>query len=160
MRCKWIFKHKVDGTKKSRTVVRGYEQEPGIDFQESFSPLATNTTIRVVLGIAMEMRTKTADWKIQMVDVEAAFLNAAVDTDVYIEMPEGLSDYLDSLNKSVGDSVIRLKRAQYGLVQSPRLWMETFSRILVSLGLTQCKSDPCLFVLRDVGGELCAMVAV
>ena len=108
----------------------------------------------------MEMRTKTEDWKIQMVDVEAAFLNAAVDTDVYIEMPEGLSEYLDSLNKSVGDSVIRLKRAQYGLVQSPRLWMETFSRILVGLGLTQCKSDPCLFVLRDVGGELCAMVAV
>ena len=58
LRCKWIFKQKVDGTKKSRTVVRGYEQEPGIDFQESFSPLATNTTIRVVLGIAMEMREK------------------------------------------------------------------------------------------------------
>ena len=110
LRCKWIFKQKVDGTKKSRTVVRGYEQEPGIDFVESFSPLATNTTIRVVLAIALEMRDYNGDSKIHMVDVEAAFLNAKVDTDVYIEMPEGLKEYLDSLNKSVGDSVIKLKQ--------------------------------------------------
>ena len=135
LKCKWIFKEKVDGTKKSRTVVRGYEQEPGIDFVESFLLLATNTTIRVVLCTALEIRNKNHDWKIQMVDVEAAFLNAEVDTDVFIEMPEGLGEYLDSKNKTVRDSVIRLKRAQYGLVQSPRLWMETFSRILVGLGL-------------------------
>ena len=96
----------------------------------SFSPLATNTTICVVLGIAMEMREKNQDWKIQMVDVEAAFLNAKVDTDVYIEIPEGVSEYLDSLNKSVGDSVIRLKlpsmdwcRAQdSGWRHSPESW--------------------------------------
>ena len=111
LRCKWIFKEKVDGTKKSRTVVRGYEQEPGIDFVESFSPLATNTTIRVVLCTVLKMRDKNHDWKIQMVDVEAAFLNAEVDTDVFIEMPEGLEEYLDSKNKTVGDSVIWLKRA-------------------------------------------------
>ena len=75
-------------------------------------------------------------------------------------MPEGLREYLDSLNKLVGDSVIKLKGAQYELVQNPRLWMETFSRILVDLDLIQCKSDPCLFILRNVQGELCAMVAI
>ena len=160
LRCRWIFKQKVDGTKKSRTVVRGYEQEPGVDFVESFSPLATNTTIRVVLAISLEYQQKHNDWVIEMVDVEAAFLNALVDTDVYIEMPDGLSEYLDKSDKSVGDSVIKLKRAQYGLVQSPRLWMETFSMILTGIGLIQCKSDPCLFVLHDVHGELLAMIAV
>jgi hypothetical protein len=72
-----------------------------------------------------------------MVDVEAAFLNAPVDTDVFIEMPEGLREYFLSKGKDVGDVVIKLKRAQYGLVQSPRLWMQTFSKILRGLGLTQ-----------------------
>ena len=153
LRCKWIIKQKVDGTKKSQTVVRGYEQEPGIDFVESFSPLSTNTTIRVVLAIALEMRDYNDDWKIHMVDVEAAFLNAKVDTDVYIEMPEGLKEYLDSLNKSVEDSVIKLKRAQYGLVQSPRLWMETFSRILVDLGLIQCKSGAIFMAKNTAIGQ-------
>ena len=97
-----------------------------MDFVESFSPLATNTTIRVVLAISLEYQQKHNDWVIEMVDVEAAFLNALVDTDVYIEMPDRLSEYLDKSDKSVGDSVIKLKRAQYGLVQSPRLWISIY----------------------------------
>ena len=75
-------------------------------------------------------------------------------------MPDGLSEYLDKSDKSVGDSVIKLKRAQDGLVQSPRLCMETFSKILTGIGLIQCQSDPSLFVLHDVHGELLAMIAV
>jgi hypothetical protein len=58
------------------------------------------------------------------------------------------------------DTVIKLLRAQYGLVQSPRLWMETFSSILTSLGLKQCKTDPCLFCLFDEDGKLLVMVVV
>jgi hypothetical protein len=160
LRCRWIFKEKVDKTKKSRTVVRGYEQEPGVDYVESFSPLATNTTIKVVLATALEYGEKFNDWKIEMVDVEAAFLNAPVDTDVYIEMPEGLREYFLSKGKDIGDAVIKLKRAQYGLVQSPRLWMQTFSKILRALGLTQCKTDPCLFTLHSATGDLMALVVV
>jgi hypothetical protein len=84
-----------------------------------------------------------------MVDVEAAFLNALVDTDVYMELPEGSREYMRMQGiKLDNDTVIKkLLRAQYGLVQSPRLWMETFSLILTSLGLKQCKTDPCLFCL-------------
>jgi hypothetical protein len=104
LRCRWIFKEKLDGTKKSRTVIRGYEQEPGVDYVESFSPLEIHI-----------------DWINLMVDVEAAFLNALVDTDIYIEMPEGLLEYLKSKGISLVDHIIKLKRAQYGLVQSPRL---------------------------------------
>ena len=62
----------------------------GRGFVESFSPLATNTTIRVVLANSLEYQQKHNDWVIEMVNVEAAFLNALVDTDVYIEMPDGL----------------------------------------------------------------------
>jgi hypothetical protein len=121
LRCCWIFKEKLDGTKKSRTVIRGYEQEPGVDYVESFSPLATNTTIKVVLVISLEQGEIHIDSINIMVDVEAAFLNALVDTDIYIEMPEGLLEYLESKGISLVDHIIKLKRAQYGLVQSPRL---------------------------------------
>ena len=162
LNCRWIFKFKLNGTKKSRTVIKGYEQEPGVDYVESYSPLATNTTIKVVLALSMYLREVHADWITDMLDVEAAFLNALVDTDVYIEMPEGLREYqrMQGIELDDEDSVIKLRRAQYGLVQSPRLWMETFCKILKSLGLTQCKTDPCLFCLFDKDGELLAVVVV
>ena len=89
-----------------------------------------------------------------MVDVEAAFLNALVNTDVFIELPEGLREYLRTQGVELDeDTVIKILRAQYGLVQSPRLWMETFSSILTSLGLKQCKTDPCLFCLFNEDGS-------
>ena len=142
LRCRWIFKEKVDKTKKSRTVVKGYEQEPGVDYLESFSPLATNTTIKVVLAMALEYEQTHKDWVIEMVDVEAAFLNAMVDQDIFIEMPEGLYEYFLAKGIDMAGKVIKLRCAQYGLVQSPRLWMETFSEILQVLGLVKCKTDP------------------
>ena len=61
LRCRWIFKAKLDGTKKTCTVVRGYEQEPGVDFVESLFPLATNTTIKVVLSIALKYQGRRKD---------------------------------------------------------------------------------------------------
>ncbi|KAI2507833.1 hypothetical protein MHU86_6613 [Fragilaria crotonensis] len=88
LRCRWIFKLKLDGTRKSRSVIRGYEQEPGVDYVESYSPLATNTTIKVVLAVTLEQEEKHDDWIQILVDVEAAFLNALVDNDVYIEFPK------------------------------------------------------------------------
>jgi hypothetical protein len=162
LRCRWIFKQKTDAakTKKSRSVVKGYEQVPGVDFVESYSPLATNTTIRVVLAVALENAQVYEDWFTCLVDVEAAFLNAKVDSDVYIEMPEGLQEYLKTKGQNIGDSVIKLERAQYGLVQSPRLWMETFSVILKNLGMIQCKTDPCLFSLHDSKDRLLVLVVV
>ena len=53
LRCRWLFKEKHNGTKKSRLVVRGYKQEPGVDYVESCSPLAMNTTVKVVLAMAL-----------------------------------------------------------------------------------------------------------
>ena len=161
LRSRWIFKEKADKTKKSRNVIRGYEQEPGVDYTESFSPLATNTTIKVALAKALaKMSIPHAEWIIDLIDVEAAFLNAKVDSDIYIEMPEGLKEYLLTKGIDHGNSVIKLKRAQYGLVQSPRLWMETFAKILTALGMKQCKSDSCLFVLHDDDGNLVLIVVV
>jgi hypothetical protein len=74
LRSRWIFKEKADNTKKSRNVIRGYEQEPGVDYTESFSPLATNTTIKVALAKALsKMSLSDLDWIMDLIDVEAAF---------------------------------------------------------------------------------------
>jgi hypothetical protein len=153
---------KTDGSKKFRSVIRGYEQIPGVDFVESFSPLATNTTIKVTKALTMEQMALHEDWVIEMVDVEAAFLNVPVETDVYIELPEGLRKYQEVDRFDLReDMIIRLKRAQYGLVQSPQLCMLTFAKILAKLGLAQCKTDPaCLFTLHDEDGILLAIVVV
>ena len=122
-----------------------------MDYVESYSPLATNTTVKVVLAMALYYMGYF---------VEAAFLNALLDTDVFIKMPEGLRELLLSQGVMLGDVVINLLRAQYGPVQSPRLLMELFSKILVSIGLKQCKTDPCLFCLFDKNGKLLAIVVV
>ena len=142
-------------------MVRGYEQEHGVDYVEAYSPLATNTTIKVALAHSLHLQKSFEDWVMDMVDVEAAFLNAHVDTDMYIEQPEGLRKDLWMQGIELdNDTVIKLLRAQYGLVQSPRLWMETFSLILMSLGLKQCQTDPCLFCLFHEDGNLLVMVVV
>jgi hypothetical protein len=67
--CRWIFRLKIDGSKKSRSVVRGYEQEPGVDYVESYSPLATNTTIKVALAQLLYLQKSYEDWVMDMVDV-------------------------------------------------------------------------------------------
>ena len=152
LKTRFIYRIKSDGTKKARCVIKGYEQIPGIDFHDSFSPLATDTTIRIVLVLSLYYANLQHNWVTEMIDVEAAFLNAEVDQDIFIEIPEGLREYCQKKEgMELGDSVVKLLRAQYGLVQSPRLWMNTFSGILTDLGMRQCKSDPCLFVFPVSG---------
>ena len=116
LRCRWLFKEKHHGTKKSRLVARGNEQEPGVNYVESYSPLTTSTTVKVVLAMALCYMGYFNDWVTDMIDVEAAFLNALLDTDVFIKMPEGLRELLPSQGVNLGDVIIKLLRAQYGLV--------------------------------------------
>jgi len=160
LRTRFVYRIKSDGTKKARCVIKGYEQVPGIDFNEFYSPLATDTTIRIVLAMALYYSSKEKQWTTELIDVEAAFLNDEVDQDIFIEIPEGLHEFMMKADKrEISNHVIKLKRAQYGLVQSPRLWMLTFSNILKSIGMRQCKSDPCLFIF-PVSGDPKAIIIV
>jgi hypothetical protein len=121
-------------------VVKGYEQIPGVDFTETFSPVAGDTTIRTVLATAMYL-----GWSCKAIDVEAAFLNADLDEDVYVEIPQGY-DSGGSKNQ-----VYKLLKAVYGIVQAPRCWSKTFTKSLITKGLEPSKVDPCLFILRENG---------
>ena len=86
--CKWIFKRKINSQGevrfKARLVIKGYEQKQGIDYDETFAPVAMLKTIRILLAIsALE------DWEIHQMDVKSAFLNPVLEEEVYMMQPEG-----------------------------------------------------------------------
>ena len=108
---KWIFKNKTneDGEiirNKSRLVAQGYTQVEGIDFDESFAPVARLESIRILMSIACTM-----NFKLYQMDVKCAFLNGYLNEEVFVEQPKGFEDL---------DHVLRLKKALYGLKQAPR----------------------------------------
>jgi Reverse transcriptase (RNA-dependent DNA polymerase) len=97
MTTKWIFKEKInpDGTVKykARCVSRGFMQIPGVDYTETFAPVASDS-IRIVIGIFLFFHHlfPQAEWVLETFDVEVAFLNALLKNPVYIEWPKGLKE--------------------------------------------------------------------
>ena len=110
---KWIYKikYKSDGSidkHKARLVAKGYAQQEGIDYTETFAPVAKMDTIRTVLVVAAQH-----GWIIYQMDVKSAFLNGYVDEEIYVEQPQGF-EIAGKENK-----VYKLKKALYGLKQAP-----------------------------------------
>jgi hypothetical protein len=135
--------------------VKGYMQIPGVDFTESFSPVATDATIRMIIGIFLfQLNHKGEDWILEMFDVEAAFLNAELDKPMYVEWPEGIVELGFLTQEELDKYCIQLDRAMYGNVDAPLQWMRTFSKHLKENGLTQSKVDPCLFYSKDENGSM------
>ena len=140
---KWIFKHKYhsDGTlarHKARWVVRGFSQQHGIDYDETFSPVVKPATIRAVLSIA----TSRA-WPIHQLDVKNAFLHGHLDETVYCQQPPGFVD------PAAPDHVCHLQKSLYGLKQAPRAWYQRFASFIRQLGFVASASDTSLFVLKE-----------
>ena len=106
---KWLYKikHAADGSiekYKARFVARGFSQVEGVDYDETFTPVAIFSSIRVVISIVAEM-----GWKIHQMDVKTAFLNSLLQEEVYLEQPKGFEVY------ERDSHVCRLKKALYGL---------------------------------------------
>jgi hypothetical protein len=148
---KWVFKKKVEQDKsiryKARCVSRGFMQIPGVDYTESFSPVATDSSIRLMIGLYLyfNKHNKVKNWKLEMFDVEAAFLNAELDKPVFIEWPQGMEElgFINQEDKT--KSCIQLTKAMYGNIDSPLRWMKTFTKFLTTeLQLKQSKTDPCI----------------
>ena len=111
---KWVFKTKElpgDGIRyKARLVIRGFEQQVGVNFDETFAPVAKLQSLRMMLALAA-----VHDWEIEQMDVVTAFLNPKVDGDVYMALPQGI--------EADKPQVCKLRKSLYGLKQAPCLCM-------------------------------------
>ncbi|GJS72523.1 retrovirus-related pol polyprotein from transposon TNT 1-94 [Tanacetum coccineum] len=147
---KWIYKVKLDEQggilkNKARLVAHGYRQEEGIDFEESFAPVARLEAIRIFLTFAAHM-----NMVVYQMDVKTAFLNGNLREEVYVSQPDGFVDP-DNPNH-----VYKLKKALYGLKQAPRAWYDMLSSFLISQDFSKGSVDPTLFIRKE-GKELLLM---
>ncbi|GKC96535.1 retrovirus-related pol polyprotein from transposon TNT 1-94 [Tanacetum coccineum] len=123
---------------KARLVACGYRQEEGIDFEESFAPVARLDAIRIFLAYVAHM-----NMTVYQMDVKTTFLNDILREEVYVSQPDGFVDQ-DNLNH-----VYKLKKALYGLKQAPRVWYDLLSKFLLSQEFSKGTVDPTLFIRRQ-----------
>ncbi|KAJ0694305.1 putative RNA-directed DNA polymerase [Helianthus annuus] len=152
--CRWVFtiKYRPDGTVeryKARLVAKGYTQTYGIDYSETFSPVAKIDTIRVLFSIAANK-----NWPLLQFDVKNAFLHGELKEEVYMEAPPGV------MENSNPREVSRLKKSLYGLKQSPRAWFGRFTLAMKKYGFKQSNSDHTLFLKRRNGHVTCLIIYV
>uniref|UniRef100_M4DMN8 Integrase catalytic domain-containing protein n=1 Tax=Brassica campestris TaxID=3711 RepID=M4DMN8_BRACM len=143
--CGWIFKTKLnaDGTVKNlraRLVARGNEQEEGVDFLETYSPVVRTATVRMVLHFATVNK-----WDLKQLDVKNAFLHGDLLDTVYMKQPPGF------VSEELPDHVCLLHKAIYGLKQAPRAWFNKFSSFLLKYGFICSVKDPSLFIYNRDG---------
>nr|GEY91316.1 retrovirus-related Pol polyprotein from transposon TNT 1-94 [Tanacetum cinerariifolium] len=139
---KWLFKNKHDEEQtviknKSLLVMRGYRQEEGIDFKESFAPVARMEAIRIFLAYVAHK-----SFTVFQMDVKTAFLHCSLKEDVYVCQPEG---FIDVDHPS---HVYKLKKALYGLKQAPKAWYDELSKFLLQNHFFKGTIDPTLFIRR------------
>nr|GFB65593.1 hypothetical protein [Tanacetum cinerariifolium] len=151
---KWIFKNKHDEEQtvirnKSHLVMRGYRQEEGLDFKESFAPVAKMEAIRIFLAYAAHKSST-----VFQMDVKTAFMHGSLKEDVYVCQPEG---FIDADHPS---HVYKLNNALYGLKQAPRVWYDDLSTFLLQNNFFKGTIDPTLFIRRFYDDILVVQVYV
>src|SRR6266540_5801944 len=145
--CKWVYtvKQNAEGKVeryKARLVARGYSQTYGIDYDETFAPVAKMNTVRILISCAANF-----GWLLHQLDVKNAFLHGDLQEEVYMEIPPGFS------TSETDGKVCRLKKSLYGLKQSPRAWFDKFRRAVCNIGYGQCNGDHTLFY-RHLKGKI------
>ena len=137
--CKWIYKRKrgLDGkveTFKARLVAKGYTQRSGIDYEETFSPVAMLKSIRILLAIAAYY-----DYEIWQMDVKTAFLNGYLEEEIYMEQPEGFT------SSQTSGLICKLKKSIYGLKQASRSWNLRFDEVIRGSGFIKNEEESCVY---------------
>lgn len=151
--CKDVCKKKLnkDGEVeryKIRTVVRGFEQRHGVDFDQTYAATAKASTWRILITLAASW-----DWEIDQIDVIAAFLNGDLEEKVLMEIPKGFAEFFTEFpeENDIGydasrDQVLELLKSLYGLKQAPRQWQKRLKAILIKLGYKRLSSDNAVYI--------------
>ncbi|CAL2253822.1 unnamed protein product [Prunus armeniaca] len=142
---KWVYKTKLnlDGSiqkHKARLVAKGYTQKLGVDFNETFAPVARLDTIRTLIALAAQK-----GWKLWQLDVKSSFLNGVLEEEVYVDQPDGF------VVEEAEDKVYRLRKALYGLKQAPRAWYSEIDTYLIHCGFHRSSSEATLYVRNKEG---------
>lgn len=153
-------KYKENGyleRRKARVVAKGFAQRPGVDFDDTFAPVARIESIRILMALAAER-----GMFVEQLDVTTAYLNGILNEEIFLEVPKHLRKGLEMLaeNKQCdigrkaiqmlqelqdGDKVCRLNKALYGLRQAGRCWNDRLSKILDEFGASKSTADPCVY---------------
>ena len=121
---------------KARLVAQGYNQQEGIDYEETFAPVARLEAIKMLFSLACYK-----NFILYQMDVKNAFLNGFINEEVYVEQLPGFESF------NFPNHVLKLKKAFYGLKQAPRAWYERLSKFLISNGFKMGKIDTTLFIM-------------
>eukprot|EP00253_Pinus_taeda_P004661 PITA_04661 len=151
---KWVYKTKCNAEgkierHKARLVVKGYKQQYGRDYEETFALVARMETVRAVLSITAQNK-----WKVYQMDVKSTFLNGVLMEEVYIEQPLGYE------KKGQEHKVCRLKKALYGLKQAPRAWYSRIHFYLLENEFDKCEGEPTVYIKEKDGKILIVVLYV
>ncbi|WVZ76670.1 LOW QUALITY PROTEIN: hypothetical protein U9M48_024625 [Paspalum notatum var. saurae] len=151
---KWVFKNKQgeDGMvvrNKARLVAQGFCQKEGIDYEETFAPVARLEAIRILLAFAA-----SKGFKLQQMDVKFAFLNGFIEEAVYVRQPPGFE------SARFPDRVYKVRKALYGLKQAPRAWYAWLKSFLLKSGFVMGSVDKTLFLLSRGDDTLIVQIYV
>ena len=126
---------------KARLVAQGFFQVFGVDYTDTYSPVAKFVSIRIFLAISVQLGLI-----IHTMDVDTAFLNADIDEDIWVEIPEGTKLAAND------DGTYKLRKSLYGLKQASRNWNNDINKYLLDNGFTRLEADPCIYVKNiDIG---------
>lgn len=151
--CSWIYsnKYNADGTierPKARLVAHGNRQKEGLDYKETFAPIANMNTVRFLLAVSAAQR-----WEVHQMDVHNAFLYGDLEEEIYMQLPQGFKS--DKPNQ-----VCRLRKSLYGLKQAPRCWFAKLSNALLAFGSVQIQEDHSLFTFFDDNKNICLYILI
>ncbi len=145
-------KHNVNGSVsryKARLVAKGYAQTYGIDYEETYSPVAKMTIVRAIIALGA-----TKGWSLHQMDVNNLFFHGDLQEEVYMEQP------LHYVDQTRPDLVYRLKTNLYGLKQAPRAWSNKIGQYLVTSGFQTFNVDFSIYVKKTDHGIIVIIIYV
>ena len=161
---KWLLKIKRTGLHKSRIVCRGFTQEYGVDYKETFSPVARHSTFRLLLSLGVN-----EGFTYVHADVKTAFLYASLEEYIYMLLPREYISYMQrkhgmfmevDLSTCEKSYAVRLLKSLYGLKQAPKEWYKLLDKAIKEFGFKRSRSDVCLYYKGDRENKILILIYV